>query len=128
MIYNAICQLNYYPLRFHNINQVVIQKLGRPSYEEANAYRPIALIETLAKVQSTIITEDLTYICKKFNLLPANQFRGRPGRTTNEALHLTEQFIKNAWRKGDVVSALFLDIQAAFPNMQKERLLKNMRT
>jgi hypothetical protein len=38
-----------------------------------------------------------------------------------------EQFIKDAWRKGDVVSALFLDIQAAFPNMQKERLLENMQ-
>ena len=126
-IYTAICELDYYPLKFRNINQVVIRKPGRPSYEEANAYRPIALIETLAKVQSTIITEDLTLICESHNLLPANQFGGRPGRTTNEALHLTEQFIKSAWRKGDVVSALFLDIQAAFPNMQKEGLLKNMR-
>jgi hypothetical protein len=35
--------------------------------------------------------------------------------------------IKNAWRKGEAVSALFLDIQAAFPNMQKDRLLENMR-
>jgi hypothetical protein len=78
-IYTAICRLDYYPHRFCNINQVVIRKPGRPSYEEANAYRPIALIKTLAKVQSSIVTEDLTYICKKNNLLPANQFGGRPG-------------------------------------------------
>ena len=126
-IYTSICLLDYYPTKFRNINQVVIRKPGRPSYEEANAYRPIALIETLAKVQSTIVTEDLTFICEKYDLLPAGQFGGRPGRTTNEALHLVEQFIRNAWRKGDVVSALFLDIQAAFPNMQQGRLLKNMR-
>ena len=37
-IYTAICQHNYYPTRFRNINQIVIRKPGRPSYEEANAY------------------------------------------------------------------------------------------
>ena len=35
--------------------------------------------------------------------------------------------MRNAWRKGQVVSALFLDIQAAFPNMQRDMLLANMR-
>src|SRR5258706_9376951 len=38
-----------------------------------------------------------------------------------------EQFTKNAWRRGQVVSALLLDIQAAFPNMRKDRLIENMR-
>ena len=118
-IYTTICQLNYYPLRFHSINQVVICKPSRPSYKEANTYRPIALIETIAKVQSIIVTEDLSYICEKHKLLPKNQFGGRPGTTTSEALYMLEQFTKNAWQKGNIVSALFLDIQAAFPNIQK---------
>jgi hypothetical protein len=126
-IYMAICQLNYYPLKFCSINQVIICKLGRPSYKEANAYRPIALIETIAKVQSILVMEDLSYICEKYELLPKNQFRGRPRMTTSEALHMVERFTKNTWRKGNVVLALFLDIQAAFPNMQRERLLENMR-
>ena len=126
-IYTAICRLDYYPTKLRNIDQIVIRKPGRPSYEEANAYRPIALIETIAKIQTTIVAEDLSHLCEKYNLLPNHQFGGRPGRTTSEALHLTEQFIRDAWRKGDVVSALFLDIQAAFPNMQRERLLTNMR-
>jgi len=38
-----------------------------------------------------------------------------------------EQYIKNAWRHGLTVLALFLDIQVAFPNMQKERLIANMK-
>jgi hypothetical protein len=73
-----------------------------------------------------MIMEDLSYICQKYDLLPKNQFRGRPGTTTSDALHLVEQFIKNAWRKG-VVLVLLLDIQATLPNMQKDRLLENMR-
>jgi hypothetical protein len=38
-----------------------------------------------------------------------------------------EQFIKNTWQKGKAVSALFLNIQAAFPNMSKNWLLENMQ-
>jgi len=77
---------------------------------------------------STVVTQDLSYICKKYKLLPKNQFSGQPGTTTSEALHMVEQFMKNAWRKGDVVLALFLDIQAAFLNMQKACLLENMQS
>jgi hypothetical protein len=125
-IYNAICSLNHYPAKFRSIYQVVLPKPGRATYELPNSYCPIALIETLAKVQSMIVTEDLSYGCEAFNLLPECQFRGRPGRSTTDALHHAEQFIRNAWRHGQAASALFLNIQAAFPNMQKSRLIKNM--
>ena len=92
----------------------------------SNAYCLIALIETIAKVQSTIVTEDLSYECERFGLLPDLQFGSRPGRSTTDALPV-KQYIKNAWWKNKVVSALFLDIQAAFPNMQKDRLIANMK-
>jgi ribonuclease HI len=126
-IYAAICNLKHMPAKLRNIHQVVLPKPGRASYEIPNSYRPIALIETIAKVLSTIITEDLSYECETYNLLPDLQFGGRPGRSTTDALHYAEQYIKNAWRKSNVVAALFLDIQAAFPNMRKERLIANMR-
>src|SRR5258706_16161070 len=73
--------------------------------------------ETMAKVLSTIITEDLSYKCKTNNLLPDLQFWGRPGCSTTDTLHYAKQYIKNSWHKGNVIVALFLDIQAAFPNM-----------
>ena len=121
-IYTAICQFKHMLLKLRNIHQVVLPKPGCTSYEIPNSYRPIALIETIAKVLSTIITEDLSFECETNDLLPGLQFGGRPGRSTTDTLHYTEQYIKNAWRKGNVVAALFLDIQAAFPNMHKENL------
>ena len=81
----------------------------------------------MAKIQSTIVAKELSYECEAFNLLPNFQFGGRPGRSTTNTLHYMEQFTKNAWRKGQVMSALFLDIQAAFPNMCKDKLIANMR-
>jgi hypothetical protein len=42
-------------------------------------------------------------------------------------LHLLEATVKNAWRSGKVVLALFLDIEGAFPNAVMDKLLHNMR-
>ena len=126
-IYNAICRFKHYPSKFRKIHQVVLPKPGRASYEIPSSYRPIALIETMAKVQSTIVAEDLSYECEAYDLPPNYQFGGRPGRSTTDTLHYVEQFTRNTWRRGQVTSALFLDFQAAFPNMGKDMLLAIMR-
>jgi len=43
------------------------------------------------------------------------------------AVHLLIHWIKGAWRKGKVVSILFLDIEGAFPNAVMDQLLHNMK-
>jgi len=69
-------------------------KPGRTTHKLANAYLPIALIETIAKVRSAIIAENLSYECEINNFLPNHQFGGWPGRSTTDALHYIEQHIK----------------------------------
>lgn len=44
-----------------------------------------------------------------------------------DAIHLLTHKIKAAWRKGQVVSVLLLDIEGAFPNAVPECLLHNMK-
>lgn len=63
-LYQAICDLCHYPIKFSNIHQIVLPKPGCLSYEVPNAYHPIALIETIAKVQSAIVAEELSYECE----------------------------------------------------------------
>ena len=60
-------------------------------------------------------------------LLPATHICGCPGRTTTDSLHLLTDYIKAAWRKKKVVSALILDVEGAFLNAVTHRLLHNMR-
>ena len=60
-------------------------------------------------------------------LLPERQFGGRQGCTTTDSLHLLTKFTKDAWRKGNDVVALFLDVKGAFPNTVVEVLLHDMR-
>lgn len=42
-------------------------------------------------------------------------------------MHVVTSKIKDAWQTGKVATALFLDVQGAFPNMVKAQLIHNMR-
>ena len=127
-IYRAVLKLNTYPSRWLILLTIVLRKAGKAAYDVAKSYRPIGLLDTLGKLLSTLIVMDLSYLTEKHQLLPATQFGGRLGRCTTDAMHLVIQKIKDAWRRKKVTSILFLDIQAAFPNTVKERLLHNMKT
>jgi len=107
---------------------VVLRKPGKPDYSATKAYRPIALLNTMSKLLTAIVAEEMTHLLEHHDLLPNTHFGGRPGRSTTDSLHLLEATIKDAWRQGKVVSALFLDIEGAFPNAVTDRLLHNMKS
>jgi len=45
-----------------------------------------------------------------------------------DSLQYVTIFIKNAWRRKEVVSTLFLDIKSTFPNIVLMCLIHDMRT
>jgi hypothetical protein len=104
-----------------------LRKPNRADYTLPKSYRPIVLLKTLAKPLSMAVAEDLTYILEKHNLLPEQHFGGRPGRTATDAVHVTTKFITDAWRAGEVVSALFLDIKGAYPSVDIPTLQHEMK-
>lgn len=71
--------------------------------------------------------DDIVTMCEKHNILPANHFGARPGRTTTDSIHMLAKTVKDAWHKGQVTSALFLDVKGAFPSVDVNRLIHNMR-
>ena len=100
---------------------------GKPNYQIAKAYRPIALLNTLAKVVTALVATDISFLVENHHLIPKTHFGGRPGKSTIDALHYLSHRIKEAWRKKEVVSVLFLDIEGAFPNAVTKRLIHNLR-
>ena len=126
-IFNAVFTLKTYYEPWHESITVILRKPGKPDYTTPKAYRPIALLNTTAKLLSAIVAERTSYILEAYNLLPNTHFGGRPGRSTTDSLHLFETTVRHAWRQGKVVSALFLDIEGAFPNAVTDRLIHNMR-
>jgi len=106
---------------------VVLRKPGKPRYDTPKVYRPIALLNMMWKVLTAIVADQLTFAMEKHQLLLANHFRGRPGCTTTDTMHLLANTIKASWRAGKVTSALFLDIEGAFPNAVLSHLEHNLR-
>lgn len=98
-IYRAMTEntLYYDPCKMSTT--VVLRKPGKPRYDTPKAYRPIALLNTLCKVLTAIMAELMTFYMEKYQLLPPNHFRGRPGRTTTDAIHLLVHKIKDSWHK-----------------------------
>ena len=127
-IYQAILEHDAYPSHWLTILTIVLCKAGKPAYNIAKAYCPIGLLDTLGKLLSILVAGDLLYLAEKHGLLPPMQFGGRPGRCTTDAMHLVVQKIKDTWRMKKVISILFLNIQATFPNMVKEHLICNMKS
>src|SRR6266702_1713140 len=126
-IFKVIVEKGWYYNPWKTFTTVVLRKPGKPRYDIPKAYRPIALLNTMSKVLTSIIAEQLTFYSEKHQLLPKHHYGGRLARTTTDAMHALTYKIKNAWRKHEVVSVLFLDIEGAFPNAVNEKLIQNMK-
>ena len=126
-IFRAVFRLGTYSDSWCTWDTIVLRKPGKPRYNVPKAHQPIALMNTIGKLLSAIVAEDITYMCERYGLLPDTHFGGRPGKSTSDVMHYLANKIKGAWRHHKVAAVLFLDIEGAFPNAVTERLLHNMR-
>ena len=117
----------HFPQPFKETITLVLRKPNKPNYTKPNAYRPIALENTIGKVLESIMADHISYLCETFNLLPKHHFGGRPGRTTEDAMLILSENIYQAWKDGKVFSAILMDVAGAFNNVHHNRLIHNMR-
>ena len=89
--------LETYSVRWKSWVTVALRKPGKANYNAPKSYCPIALYNTMGKLLTAIVTEDMVHLAEKHHLLPANHFGGRPGRTTTDSLHLVVNKTKGAW-------------------------------
>jgi ribonuclease HI len=123
----ASINTSHYPTAFKTTTTVVMRKPQKPDYTKANAYRPIALENTLGKIIESVITELMSYIIETYQLIPQQHFGGRPGRAGEDAMAVLVEKIKEAWKRREVYSAVFMDVAGAFNNTHPKRLIHNMK-
>ena len=126
-IYKAILTLEEYYDPWREFSTIVLRKPDKPNYEVPKAYRPIALISTMSRVLTALIADSISQLVEQHRLIPKVHFGGRPGRTTTDAVHYLVHRVKQAWTSGQVASALFLDVEGAFPNAVTDRLIHNLK-
>ena len=106
-IFHVVLRLQVYPEQWKDIITYILCKPGKPHYDLPKVYHPIMLVNTIAKLLSSIGAEDILDLVETHQLLPATHFGGRPGWSTTDSLHLLVDYIKVAWRCKQVVSVLF---------------------
>ena len=97
-IYRVILELGVYMSRWTEIITCVLRNPRKPRYDILKAYRPIMLLNTMAKLLSSIIAEEISHLTEKYHLLPGMHFGSRPKCMTTDSLHLLTDMVKVAWR------------------------------
>ena len=115
VILTSTCwKLEYFPERFKSAKTVCLRKPGKGTYNQAKAWRPIALLNTTGKLMEAIAAARLSKIAEEAGLLPDIQMGFRKGRSTEAALFLLTSQVEKVWKEGMVASLLSLDISGAY--------------
>src|SRR6266481_3198126 len=81
-IFHAMFKLGVYYSQWKEIITCVLRKPGKPHYDIPKAYRPIALLNSIAKLATSIVAEELSYLVEANGPLPDTHFGSCLGQST----------------------------------------------
>jgi retron-type reverse transcriptase len=102
---------------------VILRKPNKPE-TLARSYRPITLLNCLDKVLEKVVQRRLASLTT--DTIPKQQFGGRNGFSTADALAKMISYAETNQRWNRVTSILAIDIKGAFDNVHRGALLKTM--
>lgn len=109
-------------------HQIIIPIL-KP-HKDANdplSFRPVALSSVLVKLAEHLIKQRLEWYIEHNNLLPPSQFGFRKGKSVADSHALFTTDILTSFSKSESVVAAFLDIHAAYDNVDLLKLNEKMK-
>ncbi|MBW0517154.1 hypothetical protein O181_056869 [Austropuccinia psidii MF-1] len=122
-LFNACLRQGRFPTQWKGSNTAIIRKTAKDDYTNPNAYRPIALLNTLGKLFEKIINTRLNHWAHISKTIHPGHVGGRPSKSINNAFVMLTSWIHNKWREGKIVMGMFLDVRSAYPSVQKKRLI-----
>ena len=126
LIYTASLSLHYFPESWKTAKVIPLKKPGKSSYSTPRSYRPISLLSHLGKALERIVNQRLMRQLESRCLLSPFQFGFRAGRQAVSAcLRITED-IYSAFRCGQQVQAVALDLQSAYDTVWRAGLLEKL--
>lgn len=123
-IYNKSLKEGIFPSQFKTTIVKPIFKNGNKKL--VNNYRPISMINNLAKILEKIVKTRLMAFLENNKLLSKNQYGFRPGLGTTDALYMVSKNIYDALDNNKKTIAVFLDFAKAFDTVDHNELLKIM--
>lgn len=121
-IFNAIICTHYWPLLFKTSDMIFLNKIGKSPHNPYN-YRPISLLETIAKIFEKIITQRLLLYLEHHNLLPEHQFGFRSSRSTTHSIYIIMETLKELRKQKQTALIATRDISKAFDTVWHKGLI-----
>ena len=121
-ILNLTLTEGIFPDKFKETMIIPIFKAGDKM--NVNNYRPISLINNLAKIAEKAIKDRLLNFINKHNIISKRQFGFKEGVGTEEAIFLLTSKIYEALDQNKKAIAIFLDLQKAFDTVDHKKLLE----
>ena len=121
-LFNAILATGYIPTNFKNSNIFLIHKQGKPS-TDPTSYRPIALINLIAKIFEKLVANRLRTFLESSNQMNPSQFGFRPGRTTEDIIYTTLYYLDSYQKLRKKTASASLDVEKAFDRVWHQGLI-----
>ncbi|KAJ5413841.1 hypothetical protein N7509_000468 [Penicillium cosmopolitanum] len=126
-IFDVCMRTGYNPSCFQTSITVTLRKGGPRDFRLPKSYRPVALINTMAKLLESIIATRISDAVELHQLLPGTHLGGRNGISIDHVIQLIIDRVRRAWGRGRQSSMVLLDVAGAYDNVSHQRLLSNMR-
>ena len=125
-IYKASYGLGYVPRCWRIAKVIFLDKPNKKDYSEVKFFQPISLGPLWFKGMERLMGWHLETTTLKTNPLHKYQFAFRRGVSTEVAMAKAVDFIESAIYRGQMVLAVFCDIQAAFDTISIEEMITEM--
>lgn len=122
-LFEAIIKQGFIPPRWKVARTSMLAKPGKDDYTLPGSYRPIALLNTIGKLFEKTLTRYLSHTVESNTILNPGHYGGRPGRSSQNVLIHLVSWIKQQWKAGRLVGAIFADVKSAFPSVHHPRML-----
>lgn len=120
---NSVVFTGIVPQSWRTQNLILLLKPNKQS-SDPTSYRPIALASVLAKIAEHLVKNRLEWFLEHNNLLSNSQFGFRKSKSTMDSLAIFTTDIRVSFSRNDSLVAAFLDINAAYDNVNIS-ILKN---
>lgn len=122
---NGLLKKQKFPKEWKEARVVLLWKAGK-NMENPGAYRPICLINVIAKVYETLVKDRLTKEIEEKGNLSENQYGFRRGRSTVQAIEKVLEFPQEQRTK--LCLMITLDVRNAFNTASWELIIAELRT
>ena len=126
-ILSPLVTLGYHLASLKVATRVVLDKLGKPSYESPSCFRIIVHLRTVSKILERIVASRLLLAAHSRGLIHPNECGSLPGLNTYDACLTLMNDLRALQRPRLKVSSLFLDIKAGFDNVDNPTLARILR-